>query len=87
MVAKSFEDRTLREMRDMIYGASEELPWLMIDKRSRERIESELLKPYDRDRLMGDIKYREFFMKKGSAESVSDWVSRMNAVIKRESGM
>jgi hypothetical protein len=39
--------------------------------------------PYDRQRCYGHVKYREFFMKKGGKATISDWVNRMNSMIKR----
>ncbi len=76
-------EMTLRQMQRELYRNAGKLPWMQISPRQQERIEAALQAPYDRDRTYGQVRYKEFFMKKGGKATVSDWVNRLNSLIKR----
>lgn len=83
LVLTAFEQKKLYDMRDMVFFASRSLSWINITAKQSARIESALAAPYHDGRRYGDVKYCEFFMKKGGKATISDWVNRMNNVIKR----
>ena len=84
LVVKNFENLSLYKMRDVIFKAAERVPWMRFDEAQIQKINTALKKPYDEKRTYGQVTYGEFFMKKGGAATVSDWVNRMNNLIKRE---
>lgn len=78
-----FEQKTLFEMHRMIVLASREIPWLQISEEQNRHILNALQKPWDDDRVYGEVKYREFYMKKGGKATISDWLNRMNHLVRR----
>ena len=62
---------------------SERFPWLTVSTEQRYRIMHALNKTLDDGRLLGDVEYREFFMKTGEKKSISDWVNRIDTMIER----
>ena len=87
LIVKTFEDKTLYEMYDMILVASKRVPWIEISESQSNRIIALLQKNRSDGISYGDTKYRDFFMKQNGMvsgkKSVSDWVNRMNDMIKR----
>lgn len=83
MIVETFGEKTLFEMRDMLLAAAKALPWLQIRPAQLQRINEALQEPYDDVRCYGQVAYQEFFMKKGGKATISDWVNRMNGMIKR----
>lgn len=83
LIIKTFENRTLGEMYLMITNHSRNIPWLVISEEQRKKIDYQLSKTWDDDRKFYDIKYKEFFMKKGGKATISDWINRMNNLVKR----
>lgn len=87
-IIEAFENKTLYEMYDMILTASAEIPWLYISKQEHERILDALRKTRDGDVSYGETKYRDFFMKCNGVvsgkKSISDWVHRVNGMIKKK---
>lgn len=83
-IVNSFENKTLREMRDEVFDAANRIPWMRMTFAQKQKIERALDEPYDEKRRYGDVTYKEFFMKKGGTSTISDWVNRMNSIIKRE---
>lgn len=85
----AFADKTLLEMYGMILQAAKRIPWLRITREQNEKIIEALRKKRADGVTYGETKYRDFFMKQnGKAsgkKSISDWVNRMNGLIKRES--
>ncbi len=83
-----FQDKTLYEMYDMVMSASGRIPWLQITKEQNERLLTALGKPWDGNKVYGEVTYQTFFMKqngeKSGKKSISDWVNRINTFIKRK---
>lgn len=79
----TFSDMTLYQMRDLLFQASAQITWLRVSPAQKQRIACKLAEPYDAERCYGQVKYADFFMKKGGKATVCDWVSRMNERIKR----
>ena len=83
-----FQDKTLYEMYDMVISASGRIPWLQITKDQNERLLTALGKPWDENKVYGEVTYQTFFMKqngeKSGKKSISDWVNRINTFIKRK---
>lgn len=84
-ILSEFSDRTLFGMRDIVVSMAETLPWLRLTAAQRDRIDAALYAPHHSGRLVGELTYKEFFMSKGAKATVSDWVNRMDSLIKRES--
>jgi hypothetical protein len=84
LVVKNFENLSLFKMRNVIFKASERVPWMRFSEAQIKKINTALKKEYGDGRVLGQVTYGEFFMKKGGAATVSDWVNRMNNLIKRE---
>lgn len=83
MIVEQFEDKTLREMYQLILDASKTIPWVVISTKQCDKIEAQLSDLWIDGRMYGQVKYSEFFMKKGGKATISDWVNRMNNMIKR----
>ena len=83
LIVKTFENKSLGEMYRMVTEFSRNIPWMVIDEKHQEKIEDQLAKPWDEDRRYYDVKYGEFFMKKGGKATISDWVNRMNNLVRR----
>lgn len=87
LIIAAFENKTLYEMYDMILTASKRIPWIVINKQQNEKILTALRKKRDGDVSYGETRYKEFFMKHNGEvsgkKSISDWVNRMNDMIKK----
>ena len=83
LILREFENKTLYEMRDMLVDAAAEIPWLSVSEEQFKKIDRELDRPFADDRKTGEIRYKEFFMKKGGKATISDWVNRINSLIRR----
>lgn len=90
-MVEEFEHKTLYEMFFMIINASVKIRWLVFTTEQKQKILEELRKKYDENTVYGDVKYCEFFMKnkdgeKSGSKSISDWVNRMDNIIRRRMG-
>ncbi|MBE6974073.1 MAG: hypothetical protein E7436_01085 [Ruminococcaceae bacterium] len=83
LIIDTFGEKTLFEMRDMLVTAARGIRWMEIRPEQLDKIDRALRAPYDEERCYGQVTYREFFMKKGGKATISDWVNRMNGMIKR----
>ena len=89
-IIEVFEKKTLFEMYDMLCALSKHIDWIEISKEQDEKIMRDLNKEWDDSRVFGEIEYREFFMKvngkKSGKKSISDWMNRMNNMLRKKSG-
>ena len=83
MILSAFGEKTLFEMYSMLLSAGKDIPWLVVSEEQKKKIESALNSPRDEISVFGNVKYKDFFMKKGGKPTISDWVNRMNNLIKR----
>lgn len=83
LILQHYEDKTLYEMYEQLLQGSCQLRWLRITGSQQRHLQAALDAPYDDLHSYGDMKYREFFIKKGGKATISDWVNRMNTMIKR----
>lgn len=90
LLLEAFENKTLYDMYDMIQNASKKIPWIVITSEQDEKIVTALRKKRDGEVTYGECKFKSFFMKQNGIpsgkKSISDWVNRMNDIIKREMG-
>ena len=74
-------------MYEIVLEASQKIPWIKITKEQDEKILSALRKTREDNVTYGESKYQSFFMKQNGKvsgkKSISDWVNRMNSMIKR----
>lgn len=88
VMLRYFENRTLREMYAFVLKQADSLPWLNISEKHRDSLAAALGKEWQDGVSYGDARYRAFFMKKDGVpcgkKSISDWVNRMNELIKRK---
>ena len=82
-----FAKNTLNDMYAMIQAASEKIPWIVITEEQNKKILEALRKKTSDGVIYGEVTYESFFMKQNGVisgkKSVSDWMNRMNAMIKR----
>lgn len=83
IIVDCFAAKTLREMYVIILESSKRIPWIAINANQRSKIEAQLEKPWTDGRMYGQVRYHEFFMKKGGKATISDWANRMNNLVKR----
>lgn len=83
MIISAFEEKTLSEMYAMLLSSEKDIPWLVISEAQKKKIENALDSPWNDDVPYGEVRYKEFFMKKGGKGTISDWMNRMNNLIKR----
>ncbi len=79
----AFAEKTLYNMRDDVYKFSENVPWMTFTDDHKRKIDAALSEEYAPGKTYGETKYKEFFMKKEGKATISDWVNRMNGIIRR----
>lgn len=88
LILEAFEEYTLFEMYDMLLRASRVIPWIELTEEQDQKIMAALRKKHHGEVLVGEVKYRDFFMKQNGIpsgkKSVSDWMNRMNDIIRRK---
>lgn len=82
-VHRVFGNKTLYEMRDIVFGALDLFPWKLITKQSEVAINDALNQQYTEGVTYGTMLYSDFFMQKGGKASISHWVYRGNDIVKR----
>ena len=89
-IIEIFEQKTLFEMYDMLRALSKHIDWIEISPEQNKKIISELNKPWNAEHVYGEIEYKEFFMKvngkKSGKKSISDWMNRMNNMLRKKTG-
>lgn len=83
MIVSAFCEKTLFEMYEMLLSAGKDIPWLTVSEEQNRKIEDALNSPWNETTVFGNVRYKDFFMKKGGKYSISDWVNRMNSMIKQ----
>lgn len=81
-IIKEFQSKSLFDMWKIILAFSKQIPWLMVTPAQRQRISTALCTPLKDDILLGEVKYEELFMSKGPKQTISDWVNRIDNMIK-----
>ncbi len=84
LVVERFSQMSLFEMRDMLFAWAEKVSWIQITPEQSAKIEQALQVSDAEGCVYGNMCYSKFFMKKGGKATISDWVNRMNHLIKRE---
>ena len=79
-IISAFSEKTLFEMRDTVLEFAKKVDWITVSDEQIKRI-NKALNAAAGDKRTGDIKYKDFFMKKGGKATISDWVNRMNKMI------
>ena len=83
-----FENKTLYEMYDAVLEKADGIRWLDISEKQKKAMTSALEKEWNDGISYGESRYRDHFMKKSGVpcgkKSISDWVNRMNDLIKRK---
>lgn len=85
MIVDTFSNVSLFDMFDFIIAAIRKTGWInlseeQIDKQ-RQNLES-ISK--NTGKKIGEMRYEEFYMSKGSEKSISDWMNRINSQIKKQ---
>jgi len=94
LLLREFEEKTLAEMLETVFRWSRRLPWLALSEAHKRKWVDVLMTPLTPPQreafhleaapdvlLYGEVRYRECFMAKGGAASISDWFYRMNQII------
>lgn len=88
LIIENFQNRTLYDMYNMLLAASKKIPWIEITQEQNEKLLAELRKKRDDGVLYGEMRYKDFFMKHNGVasgkKSISDWMNRMNDMIRRK---
>ena len=82
IIIKEFQSKTLFDMWKIIHAFSKQVPWLTVTTAQRQRISTALCTPLKEDILLGELRYEELFMSKGPNQTISDWVNRIDNMIK-----
>lgn len=84
LLVKKFSNLTLTEMFDIIIDIIQKNDWLQIELEQIEK-QKQKLEVIDNmtGKKIGDMKYSDFYMGKGPEMSISDWVNRVNAQIRK----
>ena len=83
LVALRYGDLTLREMYQAVVWDAHTVSWMRISSAALEQMRSRLLEKDEKGVMYGRAVFSSFFMKKGGAASVSDWVNRVNGRIRK----
>ncbi len=85
LLVDTFSNFTLSDMLTVILDISSHTDWLEISEKQEAEQRLKLMKTdSDTGKMLGDMKYSDFYMKKGPEMSVSDWVNRVNEQIKKQ---
>lgn len=88
LIIESFENKTLYEMYEVILRTSKNIPWFVVSEDQNKKILNALRKNRGDGVLYGETKYSDFFMihngEISGKKSISDWMNRMNDMIKRK---
>lgn len=85
IIEKKFDSMTLDSMLDLILVESKYISWLTLEQAQVDRLRKKLDKTNKATgKRMGDMRYSDFYMKKGAKASISDWINRMNNLIRGE---
>ncbi len=79
-----FAEKTLYEMRDMLFEAAETVSWMKLTEKGKDKINKALDEPYNEVCAYGDMRYFDFYMKKGAKSSISDWINKMDNIIRKQ---
>lgn len=87
-MVKYFEHKTLNELYSTILNVSKSIPWLKVKEKDNIKILLALKKPCKGNTTYGEMEYGEFYMmnngKKDGKKSISDWVNRINDVVRKK---
>ena len=83
LLIERYENMTLEEMWASVRRCAQTIPWLKISEKSEARLRKTLSLPFNENRRYGEMRYSDFYMKKGAKASISDWVNRINAGLRR----
>lgn len=88
VLLRIFEEMTLNDMYKVVCVHAEKIPWLEITPEQHAKIRKKLNKKRSVNATYGELRYKEFFMlcagEKSGKKSVSDWMYRMNELIKKK---
>lgn len=84
VIAKKFDSMTLDHMLNLLIAQSKQIEWLQLKTEMIEKLRGKMNEVQEDGIRMGDKKYHDFYMKKGSKSTISDWINRMNSLVKRE---
>lgn len=84
MVDSAFGNKTLYQMRDMLFQATERIKWMKLTEKGKEKINKALDTLYNGISPYGEMRYYEFYMSKGAKASISDWINKMDNIIKKQ---
>lgn len=84
LTVKIFSDAELCTMRNTLRTMAKMVPWLKITDSHFAMFDDDLDIEDDDGVSMGECAFSTFFMKKGPKASISDWVNRLNSLVKRE---
>ncbi len=79
-IISAFSEKSLFEMRDIVLKFACKIQWIVITPKQIDKINRALNAELNNIRI-GEIKYKDFFMKKGGKASISDWINRMDKLI------
>ena len=82
MIIKEFRSKSLFDMWKIILTFSKRVPWLAVTPAQKQRISTALCSLLKDDVLLGEVRYEDFFMSKGDKQTVSDWVNRIDNMVK-----
>lgn len=80
----TLEERTLDEILCIILNESKKIIWFQPNEQHVQKLKEKLDIIEEDGHRRGDRKYKEFYMKKGPIESISDWINRMNDKVLKE---
>ena len=83
LIEVSFADVTLDEMARLLEWRADDFEWLEMSSEQKQKVSQALDKPWKDGRRYGDVKYKECFMKKGGRYTISDWINRVNNLVRR----
>jgi|GEM_PF-3087561 len=82
-IAVEFSDDLLEAIYATIFMCSRKVGWMAFTESMNDNFLSRLSETDDGVRI-GDRQLSDFYMKKGGSASVSDWINRMNARIRKK---
>ena len=84
IIDNEFSQTTLGGMYDILTAAVGRISWLKPSDEADRRVREKLAESFDGKRPYSEIKFSEFYMKKGAVSTISDWINKVDSKLSRD---
>lgn len=84
LIVEKFSDMPLEAMYSFLKKTSSYIPWINISENQDMHIREKLNALNKEGKRFGSLNFGSFYMEKGAKKSISDWLNRMNSLVKKK---